>query len=145
MGLTLQRIVLILLCATLSIGLLWCIMKPILLFCGQDESIINLASTYIVFSLIDLVIQAFLHPLRIYHDEPYFHLFYFIENCIDVVLLPRIGTNLDPNPRLYQAPRGIKSPEVQTSSQVLHTKSYSRRGLHLWRFDPSRPLIEPRT
>ena len=107
---------------------------------------------YIVFSLLDLVTQAFLHPLRIYHDESYFHLFYFIENCIYVLNLtrsiqcwsnssfvspPTTGIGLDPNPRLYQALRGIKSPEVETSSQVLHVRSYSRRGLHLGRFDPS--------
>ena len=66
LGLTLLRIVLILLCATLSIGLLWCIMKPILLLYGQDESIINLASTYIIFSLPDLITQSFLHPHKIY-------------------------------------------------------------------------------
>ena len=32
----------------------------------QDESIINLANTYIVFSLPNLITQAFLHPLNIY-------------------------------------------------------------------------------
>ena len=53
-------------------------------------------------------------------------------------------TILYPNPRLYQAPIGIKSPKVQTSSKVLHARSYSRRGLHLGRFDPSRRLIETR-
>ena len=54
------------------------------------------------------------------------------------------GTSLDPNPRLYQVPREIKYPEVQTSSQVLHSMCFSRRGLHLGRFDPSRRWIEPR-
>ena len=66
MGLTLQRTILIPLCAIVSIGLFWCNMKLILLLCGQDESMINLASTYIVLSLPDLVTQAFLHPLSIY-------------------------------------------------------------------------------
>lgn len=66
LGLTLQRTVLFLLCATVPIGLLWCNLKPILLLCGQDESITNLASTYILFSLPDLITQAFLQPLRIY-------------------------------------------------------------------------------
>ena len=36
-------------------------------------------------------------------------------------------TSVDPNPRLYQAPRGIKSPEVQTSSQVLHSRRFAAR------------------
>jgi len=66
LGLTLQRTVLVLLCATVPIGLLWCNMKPILLLCGQDKNITSLASTYIVFSLPDLITQAFLQPLRIY-------------------------------------------------------------------------------
>ena len=57
---------------------------------------------------------------------------------------PTTGTSLDPNPRLYQAPRGIKSHEVQTSCEVLHARSYSRKGLHLGIFDPYRRLIEPR-
>lgn len=66
LGLTLQRTVLILLCATVPIGILWCNMEPILLLFGQDKSITRLASTYIIFSLPDLITQAFLHPLRIY-------------------------------------------------------------------------------
>jgi MATE family multidrug resistance protein len=37
------------------IGILWCNMEPILLLCGQDKSITSLASTYIVFSLPDLI------------------------------------------------------------------------------------------
>ena len=41
-------------------------MEPILLLCGQDKRITILASTYIVFSLSDLIKQAFLHTLRIY-------------------------------------------------------------------------------
>ena len=28
-------------------------------------------------------------------------------------------TSIDPNPRLYQAPRGIKSPELQTSLSAI--------------------------
>ena len=128
MGLTLERTLLILLYATVSIVLFWCNMKPILLLCGQDESIINLASTYIVFSLPDLVTQAFLRPFKIYHDEPYFHLFYFIEKFFKLtcsfqcwsnsscVSPPTTWTSLDPNPRLYQASKRIKSLEVQPAS-----------------------------
>jgi len=54
------------LCAEVSIEIMWCNMEPILLLCGQDKSITILASTYIVFSLSDLIKQAFLHTLRIY-------------------------------------------------------------------------------
>eukprot|EP01018_Ginkgo_biloba_P002165 Gb_36305 [translate_table: standard] len=66
LGLTLQRTVLVLLCSAVPIGFLWVNMERILLWCGQDESITRMAGTYIIFSLPDLLAQAFLHPLRIY-------------------------------------------------------------------------------
>eukprot|EP01018_Ginkgo_biloba_P016641 Gb_04836 [translate_table: standard] len=66
MGLTLQRTVLVLLCAAVPIGFLWLNMERILLWCGQDESITRMAGIFIVYSLPDLLAQAFLHPLRIY-------------------------------------------------------------------------------
>eukprot|EP01018_Ginkgo_biloba_P016082 Gb_37052 [translate_table: standard] len=66
LGLTLQRTILVLLCVSVPIGFLWLNMERILLWCGQEESITSIAGTYIVFSLPDLVAQAFLHPLRIY-------------------------------------------------------------------------------
>ena len=52
--------------------------------------------------------------------------------------------SLDPNPRIYQALRGIKCLEVKTFSQVLQERIYLRRGLHLCKFDPCRCLIDPR-
>lgn len=66
LGLTLQRTVLMLLSAAIPIGVLWWDMEPILQFFGQDKGITAMAGTYIVFSLPDLITQAFLHPLRIY-------------------------------------------------------------------------------
>jgi hypothetical protein len=65
-----QRTILILLCVVVSLGIMWCNMEPILLLCGQDKSIINLANSYInsyiVCSLPYLITQVFLHHLRIY-------------------------------------------------------------------------------
>lgn len=66
LGVTLQRTVLIILCATVPIAFLWLNMERILLWCGQDEEITKIAGIYIIFSLPDLLAQAFLHPLRIY-------------------------------------------------------------------------------
>lgn len=66
LGLTLQRTILILLSAAIPIGAMWWNMEPILQWCGQDKGITRMAGTYIVFSLPDLVTQAFLNPLRIY-------------------------------------------------------------------------------
>eukprot|EP01018_Ginkgo_biloba_P023839 Gb_35744 [translate_table: standard] len=66
LGLTLQKTVVILLCATVPIGLLWLNMEKILFWCGQDDNITTMAGTYILFSLPDLFAQAFLQPLKIY-------------------------------------------------------------------------------
>ena len=41
-------------------------MRPLLLLCGQDHAIAAVAETYILASLPDLLLQAFLHPVRIY-------------------------------------------------------------------------------
>ncbi|KAH9296801.1 hypothetical protein KI387_028483, partial [Taxus chinensis] len=66
LGLTLQRMVLILLTAVLPILLLWLNMEKILLLCGQDEAVTKMAGRYILFKIPDLFVQAILHPLRIY-------------------------------------------------------------------------------
>ncbi|XP_072957567.1 protein DETOXIFICATION 49-like [Typha angustifolia] len=66
LGLALQRTVLLLLCVSIPIAILWTYMRPILLLCGQDDSISAAAQSYILFSLPDLLLQSFIHPLRIY-------------------------------------------------------------------------------
>ncbi|KAH9296803.1 hypothetical protein KI387_028485, partial [Taxus chinensis] len=66
LGLTLQRMVLILLTAVLPILLLWLNMEKILIFCGQDEAVTKMAGRYIMFTIPDLLAQGILHPLRIY-------------------------------------------------------------------------------
>ncbi|KAF7149020.1 hypothetical protein RHSIM_Rhsim03G0177100 [Rhododendron simsii] len=66
LGISLQRTVLLLLLTSCPIALLWLNMKPILLFCGQDESIAAQAQLYLHYSLPDLLALSFLHPLRIY-------------------------------------------------------------------------------
>ncbi|XP_072963942.1 protein DETOXIFICATION 49-like [Typha angustifolia] len=65
-GLAMQRTVLLLLCISLPIALLWIYIEPLLLLCGQDAAISSAAQSYILFSLPDLLLQSFLHPLRIY-------------------------------------------------------------------------------
>lgn len=66
LGVTTQRTVLMLLAAAVPIGGLWAHMRPLLLLCGQDAGIAAVAETYILASLPDLLLQAFLHPVRIY-------------------------------------------------------------------------------
>ncbi|OMO56695.1 Multi antimicrobial extrusion protein [Corchorus capsularis] len=66
MGQTLQRTIAILTLTCLPISLLWLNIEPILLFCGQDPVITSVASTYLAFSLPDLLFQSLINPLRIY-------------------------------------------------------------------------------
>ncbi|CAN4077365.1 unnamed protein product [Withania somnifera] len=66
LGLSLQRTTLLLLLSSIPISFLWCSMKEILIFCGQDHDIAIEAQNYILFSLPDLLALSFLHPLRIY-------------------------------------------------------------------------------
>ncbi|OVA14168.1 Multi antimicrobial extrusion protein [Macleaya cordata] len=66
LGLALQKTVLMLLSISIPIGFLWLNMKKILIFFGQDEDISSEAQNYIFYSLPDLLLQSFLHPLRIY-------------------------------------------------------------------------------
>ncbi|CAL9159397.1 unnamed protein product [Musa hybrid cultivar] len=66
LGLTLQRTVLLLLCTSVPISLLWLNMRRILLWCGQDEQISSTAQTFIAFAIPDLFFLSFLHPMRIY-------------------------------------------------------------------------------
>ncbi|KAL6651221.1 hypothetical protein ACP70R_010146 [Stipagrostis hirtigluma subsp. patula] len=66
LGVTMQRTVLLLIAAAVPIGGLWVHMRPLLLLCGQDAGIAAVAETYILASLPDLLLQAFLHPVRIY-------------------------------------------------------------------------------
>lgn len=66
LGVTTQRTVLLLITAAVPIGGLWVHMRPLLLLCGQDAGIAAVAETYILASLPDLALQAFIHPVRIY-------------------------------------------------------------------------------
>ncbi|XP_015072051.1 protein DETOXIFICATION 48-like isoform X1 [Solanum pennellii] len=66
LGITLQRTVLLLLSTSIPISFMWLNMKTILLWCGQDEDISNMAHTFILFAIPDLFFLSLLHPLRIY-------------------------------------------------------------------------------
>eukprot|EP00249_Psilotum_nudum_P033260 c49998_g1_i1 orf=1-351(-) len=50
LGLTMQKTIVILMCASVPIAALWINMKRILLWCGQDEGVTSMASDYIIFS-----------------------------------------------------------------------------------------------
>eukprot|EP01018_Ginkgo_biloba_P011848 Gb_04047 [translate_table: standard] len=65
-GLTLYWGILLLLLASIPIGLLWCNVEKLLLFSGQDKDISEVARIYLLFLLPDLVATAILAPLRIY-------------------------------------------------------------------------------
>ncbi|XP_077251481.1 protein DETOXIFICATION 49-like [Tasmannia lanceolata] len=65
-GKSLRRTIGILLISSIPISLLWLAVEPILLHCRQDPSISAVASTYLAFSLPDLIFQSLLNPLKIY-------------------------------------------------------------------------------
>ncbi|URD75209.1 Multidrug and toxin extrusion protein [Musa troglodytarum] len=65
-GPVLHRAVLLLLAASLPISALWASMRSLLLLSGQDDDIAAAAQAYVLASLPDLLLQSFLHPIRIY-------------------------------------------------------------------------------
>ncbi|CAD6264955.1 unnamed protein product [Miscanthus lutarioriparius] len=62
----LRRTVVLLLAASVPISLLWLAMHRVLVATGQDPDIAAAAYDFILCSLPDLVVQSFLHPLRVY-------------------------------------------------------------------------------
>ncbi|KAJ3692705.1 hypothetical protein LUZ60_011800 [Juncus effusus] len=66
LSLALFRTIFLLLMSCIPIGGLWVSMRHLLLVCGQDSDIASVAQAYILYSLPDLLIQSFLHPIRIY-------------------------------------------------------------------------------
>ncbi|XWS33625.1 hypothetical protein CRYUN_Cryun22dG0098800 [Craigia yunnanensis] len=66
MGQTLLCTIAILTIACLPISVLWLNIEPILLFCGQDPVISSVASSYLAFSLPNLLFQSLINPLRIF-------------------------------------------------------------------------------
>ena len=65
-GQTLQRTIMILILSCIPISILWLNSEPLLLLCGQNPTISSIASTYLSFSLPDLIFQSLINPLKIY-------------------------------------------------------------------------------
>ncbi|KDP27821.1 hypothetical protein JCGZ_18901 [Jatropha curcas] len=63
---TLQRTIVMLLLASLPIGLIWVNLEPLMLSIHQEPDITKLASIYCRFSIPDLIANSLLHPLRVY-------------------------------------------------------------------------------
>ncbi|KAG1328075.1 protein DETOXIFICATION 54 [Cocos nucifera] len=66
LSLSLQRAILLLLLAAVPISFLWIHLGPIMVTLGQDPAITAVASSYCLYSLPDLVTNAFLQPLRVF-------------------------------------------------------------------------------
>ncbi|KAL5715707.1 Protein DETOXIFICATION 54 [Ranunculus cassubicifolius] len=66
MSLSLQRTVVILLLASIPIGVLWINLEKIMIFMGQDKEITSMAAIYCIYSLPDLLTNTLLQPLRVY-------------------------------------------------------------------------------
>uniref|UniRef100_A0A5B6Z1N1 Protein DETOXIFICATION n=1 Tax=Davidia involucrata TaxID=16924 RepID=A0A5B6Z1N1_DAVIN len=65
-SLTLQRTILMLLLASLPIGLLWFNLETLMLRLHQNPDITHIASLYCQCAIPDLIANSLLHPLRIY-------------------------------------------------------------------------------
>ncbi|KAK9288127.1 hypothetical protein L1049_016575 [Liquidambar formosana] len=65
-SLTLQRTILMLLCASIPIGMLWINLEPLMLRLHQDPDITRVAGVYCRFAIPDLIAISLLHPIRIY-------------------------------------------------------------------------------
>ncbi|KAF5816326.1 putative multi antimicrobial extrusion protein [Helianthus annuus] len=65
-NLTLQRTILMLLFASLPIGILWVNLEPIMLKLHQDPEITHVASLYCLYAAPDLLVNCILNPLRIF-------------------------------------------------------------------------------
>ncbi|TXG61477.1 hypothetical protein EZV62_012840 [Acer yangbiense] len=66
LSLTLHRSVIFLLVFSIPISFLWLNISKILLYLHQDPDITNIAHTYLVFSVPDLLTNSLFHPMRIY-------------------------------------------------------------------------------
>ncbi|XVE65591.1 hypothetical protein DITRI_Ditri08aG0012500 [Diplodiscus trichospermus] len=65
-SLTLHRTILMLLIASIPIGLIWFNLEPLMLSINQNPDITKVASLYCRFAIPDLIANSLLHPLRIY-------------------------------------------------------------------------------
>ncbi|KAG5087453.1 hypothetical protein AAZX31_01G006800 [Glycine max] len=66
LSLTLHRCVIFLLFSSIPISLLWLNMSKIFILLNQHTHITQMAQTYLLFLLPDLLINSFLHPIRVY-------------------------------------------------------------------------------
>ena len=65
-NIALKRTIILLLTASILIGLLWFNLEPLMIKLHQDIHITQVASLYCRFAIPDLIANSFLHPLRIY-------------------------------------------------------------------------------
>lgn len=66
MALTTKKAIIGLIFTSVPIAFLWFNMQRILLLCGQDKGVTEVAGVYIIYSIPDLAVHCVLHPLRIY-------------------------------------------------------------------------------
>ncbi|XP_073053374.1 protein DETOXIFICATION 55 isoform X1 [Primulina eburnea] len=65
-SLTLQRTIIMLLFASIPIGMLWIKLESLMLWLNQDPQVVHIASLYCRIAVPDLMANSLLHPLRIY-------------------------------------------------------------------------------
>lgn len=117
LGLTMQKTILLLLFTSIPLSFLWCNMKKILLFCGQDDEISTQAQVYILYSLPDLFTQSLLHPLRIYLRSQSITL--PLTYCATLAILLHIPINLFLVSILNLGIQGVALAGVWTNFNIL--------------------------
>lgn len=63
---TFQRTLFMLLITAIAISALWLYVEPLLLVLGQDPGITQVVKIYLRYSILELVAQVYLHPLRVF-------------------------------------------------------------------------------
>ncbi|KAL7263623.1 hypothetical protein ACSBR1_001728 [Camellia fascicularis] len=66
LSVSLHRMILILVMATIPISILWINIENIMVLMGQDREITSMAATYCIYSLPDLLTNTLLQPMRVY-------------------------------------------------------------------------------
>ncbi|KAK1415309.1 hypothetical protein QVD17_31088 [Tagetes erecta] len=117
LGLCLQRTILLLLFVSFPISILWVCMKQILIFCRQDQEIAIMAQTYLLYNLPDLLVQSFLHPLRIYLRSQSITL--PLTLCASISILLHIPINYFLVTKLEMGIKGIAISSVWTNINLV--------------------------
>ncbi|MCO5564280.1 hypothetical protein L7F22_017939 [Adiantum nelumboides] len=117
MALTTKKAIMGLIWTSLPIAFLWFNMQRILLLCGQDESVTEVARVYILYSIPDLAVHCVVHPLRIYLRSQ--NITIPLSICAALALPLHVLANLLLVNVLHMGVRGVALAAVWTNLNML--------------------------